>query len=327
MEVLISTFINKTETGIKIQKIPFFEKDTKIRLIKPMVNDFEGLIYNPSDKQILVDLLQLILNMMSSFTTEDKLKLTSIYNLKQQLNNIPNPTYNIEYCFNVNCLDTLISNFVEDNSAVNSMILLEMELYDVDAETLTKKLINPMSSDLSKSFKLIANKKPQTLVDLFQLILNRIDSFSNEDQLKLTGIYNLKQQLNSIPHPKITFYDFYSHILNYWKNCRREPFKHPNGWKIELRLLDYLHNDATYNDFKQTATRVYFSYSLLEEKSMNCQQGETDTEQQDIKIEDEKLKKLFELSGIKFDDDDCWCGEFESLFEWFNANTPSVLLD
>ena len=28
-----------------------------------------------------------------------------------------------------------------------------------------------------------------------------------------------------------------------------------------------------------------------------------------------------------FDYDDCRCGDFEPLFEWFNTNKPSVLLD
>jgi len=228
-------------------------------------------------------------------------------------------------------MDELVRYFVE-NTIVGMDIQMCMEIADSDKKTIESRLIKPMVKDLSDS---VYSIEPQKIINLMQLMLNRIDGLTNEDKLKLTGIYNLKQQLNSIPHPEITFYDFYSHILNYWTEFSREPFRHPNGWIIRIKLRDYFNKDMTYDNFKGTCIRVYFSYSTIADNVMNCHQNEVDKAQaqahaqQEIEIKGEKLKKICKLSGMSeyFDYDDCRCGEFEPLFEWFNANTPSVLLD
>ena len=132
-------------------------------------------------------------------------------------------------------MDELITYFVT-NTIVGMNIQMCMEIADSDEKTIESRLIKPMVKDLSDS---VYSIEPQKIINLMQLMLNRIDGLTNEDKLKLTGIYNLKQQLNSIPHPEITFYDFYSHILNYWTESSREPFRHPNGWIIRIKLRDY----------------------------------------------------------------------------------------
>ena len=271
------------------------------------------------------------------------LKLNVIYNLKEQLNNIPHSTDNIEYCCDVNCLDTLVSGYINDYTFVTSVIIDYMELYNVDDKTLKEKFIKPMTEDFMKSLSLLAHENPQKLVNLLQLILNGIDTLIDEKKLKLTGIYNLKQQLNSIPDLLVNFYEFYNFNINCWRKCNNMPFKHPNGWVINIKPRDCIDKNMSFDDFKMLNTRVNFGFIDNEKKERKLTNNNvwqlyhlvfrnTDTMEYAVEkgaITDEKYHyhPEYDMFYVSVLFDDCYCGLLEKMFEWFNTNKPSILID